>query len=156
MAALPVNSEGDSATDTIMQSPSLKASAPQSQNPSRVEPPGLIRTKSELPRRRRGVSPEKQQVENFHPPPQQQVSTLSPPIGQFLINTLLQIAAFTAAIAFGVYAVKSVTVGSDANRQAGRAVELAVTANQLAILAVCLSSGNQVGHAEPPFRFREN
>jgi hypothetical protein len=45
-----------------------------------------------------------------------QVTTLSPPLGQFVINTILQIAAFAVAIAFGIYAVKSVTVGSDVNR----------------------------------------
>jgi hypothetical protein len=74
------------------------------------------------------------------------VAKLSPPIGQFVINTILQMAAFAAAIAFGVYAVKSVTVANDANHYAAMAVQQALTANQLAILAVCLSGANQVSH----------
>jgi hypothetical protein len=73
------------------------------------------------------------------------VAKLSPPIGQFVINTVLQVAALGAAIAFGVYAVKSVTAAIDSNNYAARAVEQAVTANQLAILTVYLSSMNQVG-----------
>jgi hypothetical protein len=75
--------------------------------------------------------------------PLQQVTTLSPPIGQFYINLLLQAAAFAAAIAFGVYAVKSVTVGHEANTYAQQATQQASVANQLAMLALCLSI-NQV------------
>lgn len=78
------------------------------------------------------------------PPSPQRIATLSPPIGQFVINMILQIAAFAAAIAFGVFAVKSVTVGNDANRFAARALDEAVIANKLAMLAVCLATGNQV------------
>jgi len=66
------------------------------------------------------------------------------------------------AIAFGVYAVRSVAYAHQAvqqamtaNQYAEEAVQQAMTANQLAILAVCLSNGTQVGHVENPFRFRE-
>lgn len=88
------------------------------------------------------TSQEKSPISRTFPQQGQQIITLQPPIGQFLINTLLQISAFTAAIAFGVYAVKSVTVGSDANRYANQAVQETVTANQLALLAVCLATGS--------------
>ncbi|KAL9621792.1 MAG: hypothetical protein Q9160_003765 [Pyrenula sp. 1 TL-2023] len=71
------------------------------------------------------------------------VATLSPPVGQFIINTILQMAGFAAAIAFGVFAVKSVSVGHDANRFAAQALDEAVIANKLAMLAVCLASVNQ-------------
>ncbi|KAI9800957.1 MAG: hypothetical protein M1833_003094 [Piccolia ochrophora] len=70
---------------------------------------------------------------------------LSPPLGQFLINTLLQMAALTAAIAFGVYAVKSVGLDAFSNQYSAQAVEQALIANQVAMLAVCLSNGNATG-----------
>lgn len=69
------------------------------------------------------------------------VTRLSPPVGQFVINTLLQIAGFVAAIAFGIYAVQSVKVGKDANQWAD-------IANQLALLDLCMSSDNQVSFAK--------
>lgn len=73
------------------------------------------------------------------------IATLSPPVGQFIINTILQMAGFAAAIAFGVFAVRSVNVGHDANRFAAQALDEAVIANKLAMLALCLASVNQVG-----------
>ena len=87
---------------------------------------------------------EKGSLKSSHASAAPQVATLSPPVGQFVINLLLQIAAFAAAIAFGIYAVKSVTVGNDANQLASVAVKQAVTSNQLAMVAVCLSTQNQV------------
>lgn len=107
-----------------------------------------------------GSLPEKQSTEDIHQPPAPQVAKLTPPLGHFIINTLLQIAAFAAAIAFGIYAVKSVTVGNDANgyaaeankyaaqavRQAQVANELALMADQMAMISVCLATSNQVRH----------
>lgn len=153
MASLPVKDEGGSgALDTILASPV----EPKLQNLDSPNPAGLAPADTGLPHRRRPLPPEKSSAQST-PLPQssQQVATLSPPAGQFLINTLLQAAGFAAAIAFGVYAVKSVTVGNSANQYADQALQLAVTANQLAILAVCLSNGTQVGHVENPFCARE-
>lgn len=82
-------------------------------------------------------------------PPPIRIATLSPPLGQFIINTFLQIAGFAAAIAFGVFAVKSVTVGNNANTFAAKALDEAVIANKLAMLAVCLASANQVCKLHP-------
>lgn len=83
------------------------------------------------------------------------VATFSPPLGQFIINSLLQAAAFVAAVAFGVYAVKSVTVGNSANQYAHQAVQQAQIANQLAVLAVCISNVNQVGFFITSFLYRK-
>ena len=69
-------------------------------------------------------------------------ATLSPPLGQFFINMILQIAAFAAAIAFGVFAVKSIDIARTANSYAARALEEARVANQVAMLAVCSQSGD--------------
>jgi hypothetical protein len=66
-----------------------------------------------------------------------QVQTLSPPLGHFLINLMLQFVAFAIAIAFGVYAIRSVRVEV-------LAVQQAQTANQLALVALCLTSSNMV------------
>jgi len=167
MASLPVKDEGGSgALDTISGSPV----GPKLQNLDPPNPAGIVPTDTGLPHRRRPLPPEKSSVQSIHRSlPLQPVATLSPPAGQFLINTLLQAAGFAAAIAFGVYAVKSVTVGNSANQYANQAVQQAVsanqyaeqavqqavTANQLAILAVCLSNGTQVRHVKNPFRFRE-
>jgi hypothetical protein len=138
MASLSVKNEGDSgAVDTILGSPV----EPKLQNLDSPNPAGLAPADTGLPHRRKPLPPEKSGVQST-----QRVATLSPPAGQFLINTLLQAAGFAAAIAFGIYAVRSVTVGNSANQYANQAVQLAVTANQLAILAVCLSNGTQVGH----------
>ncbi|MCJ1301654.1 hypothetical protein MMC08_004455 [Hypocenomyce scalaris] len=63
-------------------------------------------------------------------------ATLSPPLGQFFLNTILQIAAFVAAIAFGVFAVKSVKIANAANAYAARALEEARVANQVAMLSI--------------------
>ena len=146
MASLPVKDEdGSGALDTILGSPVQ----PKLQNLDSPNPAGPVPTDTGLPHRRRPLPPEKSSVQSTHRSLSlQPVATLSPPAGQFLINTLLQAAGFAAAIAFGVYAVNSV-------QYAHQAVQQAVTANQLAILAVCLSNGTQVGHVENPFRFRE-
>ena len=71
-------------------------------------------------------------------------ATLTPPLGQFFINMILQIAAFAAAIAFGVFAVKSIDIArtaneysASANSYAAQALEEARVANQVAMLAVC-------------------
>lgn len=76
------------------------------------------------------------------------IATLSPPLGQFFINTILQIAAFAAAIAFGVFAIISIDIAraaneysARANSYAARALEEARVANQVAMLAVCSQSG---------------
>lgn len=76
-------------------------------------------------------------------------ATLTPPLGQFFINMILQIAAFAAAIAFGVFAVKSIDIARTANKYsasansyAAQALEEAHVANQIAMLAVCSQSGD--------------
>lgn len=76
-------------------------------------------------------------------------ATLSPPLGQFFINMILQLAAFAAAIAFGVFAVKSIDIArtaneyaASANRYAAQALGEARVANQVALLAVCSQSGD--------------
>ena len=73
-----------------------------------------------------------------------QRATLSPPLGQFVINTILQTAAFVAAIAFGVFAIKSVHIANTANDYAAKALEEARIANQVAMLAICISADAQV------------
>lgn len=62
---------------------------------------------------------------------------------------ILQIAAFAVAIAFGVFAVKSIDIARTANKYsasansyAARALEEARVANQVAMLAVCSQSGD--------------
>ena len=62
---------------------------------------------------------------------------LSPPLGEFFINLLLQVAGIVAAIAFGVFAVESLRVAKDANTLATQAIEEARVANQVAMLALC-------------------
>lgn len=76
-------------------------------------------------------------------------ATLTPPLGQFFINMILQIAAFVAAIAFGVFAIKSIDIARTANEYSARAngyaaeaLEEARLANQVAMLAVCSQSGD--------------
>jgi CBS domain containing-hemolysin-like protein len=73
-----------------------------------------------------------------------QVAKVTPPVGQFVIQTLLQIAGFAAAIAFGIYAVRSVNVATLANRYSQESIQQALAANQLALLATCLTAGTQV------------
>lgn len=67
---------------------------------------------------------------------------LKPPIGRFVINVALQVAGIIAAVAFGVFAIKAVTVGNQANGYASQAMELAKMANQLTLLTLCLSSNS--------------
>lgn len=57
-------------------------------------------------------------------------ATLTPPLGQFVINLLLQLADIVAAVAFGVFAVESLSVAKQANVEAR-------VANQVAMLAIC-------------------
>lgn len=82
-------------------------------------------------------------------------SVLVPPLGQFLLSMLLQTAGLAAAVAFGVFAVKSVILAEDANskadgansaadKQAKDASELAMAANRLALLTLCLADSPQV------------
>jgi hypothetical protein len=67
---------------------------------------------------------------------------LRQPVAQFIINTLLQVAAFAVAIAFGIFAIKSVQVGNLANSYANQSAEQALTANQLTLLTFCFSTMN--------------
>ena len=143
---LSSNSKGVSAVNQ----PLLEDPEPKPRNSDPVDPNRIPSVRG-LPHSQTLAPPSQQSSKSIKGQPQQ-IATLSPPIGQFVINTLLQIAAFAAAIAFGVYAVKSVTVGSDANNYAAKAVEQAVTANQLAILAVCVSGGNVVSDVKPHLR----
>ena len=62
---------------------------------------------------------------------------LSSPIGQHIVNVILQLAAIVAAIAFGYFAVESVHVAEQANAEAH-------LANQIAIYAICNSNNNPV------------
>ena len=71
------------------------------------------------------------------------VFTSMPPIGESFINTLLQLFVFAAAIAFGVFAIKSVNLAHEANRLAALAVREAQVANQLAMLAACSQADEQ-------------
>ena len=87
-----------------------------------------------------------------------QESELHPPIAHFVINLVLQIAAFAAAIAFGSFAVKSVHEAIVANGLAKvaldlshtaqymtqKSLEVANTANRLALLTFCQSSESMV------------
>lgn len=143
---LPPTAEGTSAVKATVQPPDTEAWEPKSRDPSHFK-------SSRVPIERRAsvnqISLPTEHENSRSPLAQSQwVAKLSPPIGQFIINTVLQISAFIAAIAFGIFAVKSVTVANDANHYAAIAVQQAVTANQLALLAVCLSSANQVSHIQ--------
>jgi hypothetical protein len=73
------------------------------------------------------------------PPLRQHIQDIRQPVAQFVINSLLQVAAFATAIAFGVFAVKSVDVQDLANNYASQATLEALTANQLTLLSFCLS-----------------
>ena len=55
---------------------------------------------------------------------------LSNPIGQYIINVILQMAAIVAAVTFGYFAVRSVRISE-------RAYNEAYLSNQIAIYAVC-------------------
>lgn len=149
MASIPPTSRDAPPTNDI-KPPLPTDSTPKFQGPTSVTDGPL--PMSSTPSSQNKLLPEKQPVVQSNlPPPDRQVSTISPPVGQFIINMLLQVAAFAAAIAFGIFAVKSVTVGNLANGYANQAARLAVTANQLAMLSLCLSSGNQVRAREFPF-----
>lgn len=57
-------------------------------------------------------------------------ATLTPPLGQFIVNLLLQLAGIVAAVAFGIFAVESLNVAKQANMEAR-------VANQVAMFAIC-------------------
>ncbi|KAL9637720.1 MAG: hypothetical protein Q9164_002023 [Protoblastenia rupestris] len=69
-------------------------------------------------------------------------ATLTPPIGQFIINSTLQTAALAAAIAFGIFAVKSVNIAISANETAARQLDEARVANQVAFFVLCMSGNS--------------
>lgn len=69
---------------------------------------------------------------------------LSPPLGELIISSLLQVLALGVAVAFGVYAVKSVRVASEANSFAVQALAEARLANQIAMLSICTSMKDDV------------
>jgi hypothetical protein len=91
-------------------------------------------------------SPQTQSVEQSNTPLlREQILDIRQPVAQFIINSLLQAAAFTVALAFGIFAVKSVQVGDAANGYANQAAEQALTANQLTLLTFCFAmNGSQV------------
>ena len=62
---------------------------------------------------------------------------LSNPIGQYIINVILQMAAIVAAVIFGYFAVQSVRISE-------RAYNQAYLANQIAIYAACNANDNPV------------
>ena len=97
--------------------------------------PSLRRLNKALPNSPRLQSPH----QLLNPPYTVTKTVLSPPIGQFVINTLLQAAAFAAAIAFGVFAIKSVNKADTANYYAAQALEEARIANQIAMILLCAS-----------------
>ena len=66
--------------------------------------------------------------------------TLTPPLGEFIISSVLQLLALCIAIAFGIFAVKSVTVATQANSYAIQALAEARLANQIALLAICAAN----------------
>ena len=77
-------------------------------------------------------------TDDLHDLPQNSpIVKLSSPIGQHIVNVILQLAAIVAAIAFGYFAVESVQVANQANSEAH-------LANQIAIYAICNSINNPV------------
>ena len=62
--------------------------------------------------------------------PLRTTATLTPPLGQFIVNSFLQLAGIVAAISFGVCAVESLSVAKQANIEAK-------IANQVSMLAIC-------------------
>jgi hypothetical protein len=77
-------------------------------------------------------------------PPAPFEATLSPPLGQFVINSSLQAAALLAAVAFGVFAIRSVRMAQTANLYAAQALNQSIIANGLALVSICLSGINTV------------
>lgn len=63
-----------------------------------------------------------------------------------MIEIAFELGGLAAAVAFGVYAIRAVNDASIANQYGSQAVLVlqALTANQLALLAACLSTGEQV------------
>lgn len=87
-----------------------------------------------------------------------QVFEQKPPLGQYFVNLVLQVAGIIAAVAFGVYAIKSVRVRIEANGYAWEAnshttqandfasktLDLSKMSNQLTLFALCLDRNNMV------------
>ncbi|MCJ1237011.1 hypothetical protein MMC14_004995 [Varicellaria rhodocarpa] len=76
-----------------------------------------------------------------------EVARLTPPVGQFIISTVLNVLGFAAAIAFGVFAVRSVSLAIASNNAASRANDLAsvandqsIVANRVALISYCSST----------------
>ena len=67
--------------------------------------------------------------------PPLQIATLTPPLGQFIISTVLSVAGLVAAVAFGVFAILSVRLSQDANAQT-------FAQNQLALLGLCVGDND--------------
>ena len=67
--------------------------------------------------------------------PQVQNATLSPPLGQFFINTILNIAGLVAAISFGVFAIISVRLAQQQNAQS-------IAQNQLSLMGLCVGNSD--------------
>ncbi|KIW26687.1 uncharacterized protein PV07_06500 [Cladophialophora immunda] len=65
---------------------------------------------------------------------------LRPPPGKWLVEMIVELAALIAAVAFGAYAVKSVTLSNRGNTYSSRALQQALTSNQLTLLTICLGS----------------
>ena len=82
---------------------------------------------------------------------QEEIFDIRQNMAQFTINSLLQVVAFALAIAFGVFAVRSVDVGEVANHLAMSGLKTSMKQtteqNQLSLLSFCLSvdDTNQVG-----------
>lgn len=129
MANEPIDSTAPSASNNNI------ALAPSTTNPSPTPNESLS-------------SPSKEEEEKLNRSLKKARATISPPLGQFFITTILQIATFNAAIAFGVSAIKSINIArtaneysASANSYASQALEEALLANQVAMLAVCLQPG---------------
>ena len=72
------------------------------------------------------------------------IAKLSPPLGQFLVNSLLQVCGFIVAVASGIFAVKSVNVSIDGNDVAvsvNNNAQAANDANRIALVDLCVSLG---------------
>ena len=143
MASVPTNSESASGpaftADQSSREPKLRRfyslKAPHSVQTGREDAP-------------QSSSSEKQLAQDIHwQRPSRQVLKTSPPWGQFVINTLLQIAGFGAATAFGIFAVRSVGVGDTGNQFAHLSLLQAIAANRLTILTFCFANGSQVGRS---------
>lgn len=62
------------------------------------------------------TAPEKESLPSLHH--NSAIITLSSPIGQHVVNVVLQLAGIVAAVAFGYFAVQSVQIANRANAEA--------------------------------------